>query len=484
MPRRSELSQTLAAARDRLGSRRGLPPRLDAALFARHLQDLRGGAPFALPLLVAFAALLGLREGLEAGLSWLAAALLLLIPLLRLAGRGEAGDRSDPAFAFRRRMLPFAHLAAGLAPAFVLADGWNVSPGLSSVFPFALFAAGLAFVALAALLAFAVPGAFASLTAPAAAGLAYAATASRGSEVWFPIVLLGALALFGLVVLRLRRTVLEIARQTAERETMIAELEMARIGFEDARQRAEDANSAKSRFLATMSHELRTPLNAILGFSEVISNEILGPVGNATYREYAKDIHSSGQHLLELINEILDLSRVEAGRYTLNEETLELVPLVEHAIGFVQMKADAKSIRIERQCEPDLPQVWGDPRALRQVALNLLSNAVKFTPPGGTILVRVGWTAGGGQYLSVRDDGPGIPADEISTVLASFGQGASAIKSAEQGTGLGLPIVQALMQLHDGEFVLDSEPGRGTEVLAILPHARILEVMPAVPDYA
>jgi two-component system cell cycle sensor histidine kinase PleC len=250
---------------------------------------------------------------------------------------------------------------------------------------------------------------------------------------------------------------------------------------DEARRRAEEANLAKSRFLASMSHELRTPLNAILGFSEVMAGEVLGPIGNETYRDYARDIHDSGQHLLNLINEILDLSRIEAGRYTLHEEPMRLVETVEECCHMMELKARAKDIRIVQQFEQSLPKLFADERAIRQVALNLLSNAVKFTPTGGEIRVKVGWTAGGGQYLAVKDNGPGIPEDEIPVVLAAFGQGSIAIKSAEQGTGLGLPIVQGLVAMHDGVFELRSKIREGTEAIAVFPRARVMESLPAVP---
>ena len=319
---------------------------------------------------------------------------------------------------------------------------------------------------------------------PMAGALAYRATLGKeASEQALYGLLICAIPFFSIVAERLRKGAVERLRHRAERDQLVSEIETARIQSDDARHRAEHANLAKSQFLATMSHELRTPLNAILGFSEVISNEILGPVGNETYREYVKDIHQSGQHLLDLINEILDLSRVEAGRYTLNEEPMLLADKAREGIGYVQLKADTKRISIVSEFEPNLPQLWGDPRSLRQVVLNLLSNAVKFTPEGGRIVCRVGWTAGGGQYVSVSDNGPGIPADELPTVLSSFGQGSSAIKSAEQGTGLGLPIVQALMTLHNGRFELHSEVGHGTEAIAIFPHSRVLEVMPAMQDF-
>lgn len=270
----------------------------------------------------------------------------------------------------------------------------------------------------------------------------------------------------------------------AEKDWLIAELEIAKSTSDEARRRAEEANLAKSRFLASMSHELRTPLNAILGFSEVIKNEVLGPLGNDTYKEYVCDIHRSGGHLLHLINEILDLSRIEAGRYELNEESVSIQDIAEDCIGMIGMKAQNKDITITEQFERALPRVWADERSLRQVVLNLLSNAVKFTPQGGEITLKVGWTAGGGQYVSVKDDGPGIPEDEIPVVLSAFGQGSIAIKSAEQGTGLGLPIVQAILAEHGGELILKSQLREGTEATAILPRNRVLVDAPSIemPD--
>src|SRR5690606_41181913 len=234
----------------------------------------------------------------------------------------------------------------------------------------------------------------------------------------------------------------------SEKDALIAELETAKAVSDEARRRAEEANLAKSRFLASISHELRTPLNAILGFSEVMAKEVLGPINNQTYREYANDVHESGKHLLELINEILDLSRIEAGRYQLNEEPLDLAEVVRECCRMMALKLRSKDIRLVQQFEPVLPRLLADERAVRQITLNLLSNAIKFSPTGGEVRVRVGWTAGGGQYLAIKDDGPGIPKEELPVVLSAFGQGSIAIKNAEQGTGLGLPIVQGLAALH------------------------------------
>src|SRR6185503_14652070 len=173
-------------------------------------------------------------------------------------------------------------------------------------------------------------------------------------------------------------TVVDMLEFRAEKDALIAELERAKAISEEARARAEEANLAKSRFLATMSHELRTPLNAILGFSEVMKKELLGPMENATYRDYVGDIHSSGQHLLNLINEILDLSRIEAGRHELYEEPVNLVYVVEECRHLVELRARNKGISISEQYERDMPRLWADDRAIRQIALNLPSNAIKF----------------------------------------------------------------------------------------------------------
>jgi two-component system cell cycle sensor histidine kinase PleC len=293
---------------------------------------------------------------------------------------------------------------------------------------------------------------------------------------------LGAQAFFLILASRLYKATLITLEYRAEKDLLIAELETAKSIAEESRRRAEEANLAKSRFLATMSHELRTPLNAILGFSEIMKNQVLGPIENASYKDYVNDIHTSGQHLLDLINEILDLSRIEAGRQELYEEPVNLVDVVEECRHMLQLKARAKNITVSEHYQRSMPRLWADDRAVRQIVLNLLSNAIKFTPPGGEIAMKVGWTAGGGQYLSVRDNGPGIAPEEIPIVLSAFGQGSIAIKSAEQGAGLGLPIVQALMRMHDGTFELKSKLREGTEAIATFPLARVMEALPPIVE--
>ncbi|WP_430910379.1 sensor histidine kinase [Methylobacterium sp. sgz302541] len=279
---------------------------------------------------------------------------------------------------------------------------------------------------------------------------------------------------------RLYTSTVGALQSRAEKDAIFGELEQAKANSDEARRRAEEANLAKSRFLATMSHELRTPLNAILGFSEVMKNEVFGPHQAPSYKEYSNDIHDSGMHLLNLINEILDLSRIEAGRYELNEEATQLAYIVDECRHMIGLRARSKGQIFHDFIDDSLPRIWADERAIRQIVLNLLSNAVKFTPPGGEITIKVGWTSSGGQYVAVKDSGPGIPEEELGTVMSSFGRGSLAIKTAEQGSGLGLPIVKGLVDLHGGTFQLKSKPREGTEVIVMLPASRVMDTLSAV----
>jgi two-component system cell cycle sensor histidine kinase PleC len=276
----------------------------------------------------------------------------------------------------------------------------------------------------------------------------------------------------------LNSTALAMLEFRAEKDALIAEIEEEKAISDEARRRAEAANVAKSRFLATMSHELRTPLNAILGFSEVMKSELLGQMQNDSYKEYAGNIHDSGRHLLQLINEILDLSRIEAGRYELHEEPVRLTDVVEDCLRLLHLRAQSKGLHVALEFDKWLGQLWADERAIRQICLNLMSNALKFTPRGGHITVTVGNTPEGGQTLVVKDTGPGIPKEEIPRVMQAFGQGSLAHQTAEGGTGLGLPIVQNLVDLHGGTFELRSELRKGTEAIVLLPPSRVLRAMP------
>ena len=278
----------------------------------------------------------------------------------------------------------------------------------------------------------------------------------------------------------LQVTVVSMLEYRLQKDLLIAELAEAKSTSDEARRRAEDANLAKSRFLATMSHELRTPLNAVLGFSEVMKNEILGPFGNEHYREYADNIHTSGSHLLNLINEILDLSRIEAGKYDLYEQPVRICDILDDSHGLLKLRAETKGLQIVEHYDATLPPLLADERAVRQICLNLLSNAIKFTPRDGCITLIAQATVEGGQMLSVCDTGPGIPEHEIPKVLEAFGQGSLAQKTAEGGTGLGLPIVQKLIELHGGRFELKSQLRKGTLVSAYFPPSRVMPPTVAV----
>ncbi len=333
-------------------------------------------------------------------------------------------------------------------------------------------------VAVSSMLASSLPMAVFAATFPVTAAIALD-FALQGTlrDYILAIMAVTAQGYFAVLAYRLYSTTLATLVARAEKDALIGELEQAKAISDEARQRAEAANISKSRFLAQMSHELRTPLNAILGFSEVMKTEVFGAHSVPAYKEYSADIHNSGVHLLGLINEILDLSRIEAGRYELNEESVALVAIIEDCHHLLKLRAANRGITIHEMFEADLPRIWADERAVRQICLNLLSNAIKFTPQGGEIWLKVGWTASGGQYMTVKDTGPGIPEEEIPIVLASFGQGSNSIKSAEQGAGLGLPIAKSLVDLHGGTFVLKSKLRIGTEVVVTFPPERVVAAM-------
>ena len=256
-----------------------------------------------------------------------------------------------------------------------------------------------------------------------------------------------------------------------ERQELILDLTRAKAESDFARERAERASHAKSQFLANMSHELRTPLNAILGFSELLeTRRVLEQPTKAI--EYAHHIRQSGSHLLTLINDILDLAKIEAGRMELNEHAVDLQALLCDGIETLKPRATARGLALECSCHPELPRVRADGRALRQIVLNLLSNAVKFTPAGGRVTAFALRLGDGAIAFGVRDTGIGIAANDVARIFETFGQSRYDITTAERGTGLGLAIVKGLIESHGGSVRLGSTPGVGTEVTAILPAAR------------
>jgi two-component system cell cycle sensor histidine kinase PleC len=271
---------------------------------------------------------------------------------------------------------------------------------------------------------------------------------------------------------RLMATIGDLSSSQKKLERQKSELSVANSNYQAEKERAEAANKAKSEFLANMSHELRTPLNAILGFSEILVNGMFGPLGSGKYCEYARDIHDSGKHLLNVITDILDMSKIEAGHMRIQCEPVDLTPLIEESLRLTSITAEEKSISIHQKMTTAL-DMMGDRRALKQVMLNILSNAVKFTDEGGNIELRAKRLRSG-LVLTIADTGIGIPKESLSKIGQPFEQVQSQYAKSKGGSGLGLAISRSLIALHGGTMRIRSKVGEGTVVSLHIPHLAVL----------
>jgi PAS domain S-box-containing protein len=253
----------------------------------------------------------------------------------------------------------------------------------------------------------------------------------------------------------------------------ITDRKQAEVALIRAKTEAENANRAKSAFLALMSHEFRTPLNAIIGFSDLVRSEAYGPIGNDLYKEYLQDIMMSGNHLLALINDILDLSKAEAGKISLSEAPAAVADIARESATMLRQQASAASVALECNVAANLPPLMCDERIVKQILLNLLSNAIKYTPAGGRVVLDAN-LSGEGLRVVVRDTGIGIAGSDLPTALADFGRVDGEFDLKRPGTGLGLPLAKHLAEAHGARFAIDSEVGVGTTISIVFPSARLL----------
>ncbi len=257
----------------------------------------------------------------------------------------------------------------------------------------------------------------------------------------------------------------------------VTERRHAEMALKQAKEQADFANRSKSEFLANMSHELRTPLNAIIGFSEIIKEQLFGPVGQPQYIEYARDIYDSGDLLLSLINDILDMSKIEAGKRNLTESVIDIGHTVKSAVRLVAVRAKAGRLHLNIKMPHDLASLQGEEKAVKQILTNLLTNAIKFTPEGGSVTLTALMDDLNRIIIKVEDTGIGMKPEDIPVALAPFGQIESVLSRKNQGTGLGLPLTKALVELHDGILSIDSEQGKGTTVTIAFPANRTVNCL-------
>jgi two-component system cell cycle sensor histidine kinase PleC len=427
-----------------------------------------------LPLVIAaFALLLGQWHPTTPLAAWAvatAATWLITIGAIRIFLND---DRSDERTTRWTTIICVAVFVSSLTFAGVSVLFWVDGDRLNNILLYCVVAAGLACAG--AQSAPSMPVCIANLT-PYAVVFLYISLAHEPFPINFGVAFLQVcyIALVALYARSVWQMSDDMLRLRIEKRELIDRLQQALADATTAKRKAEAASTAKSEFLANMSHELRTPLNAILGFSEIIKDRTFGDAALDRYAEYGSHIHFSGKHLLGLIGDILDLSKIEAGKRELDEAEIDLAQVARDAFNFVEPQAARKNLTLTLEAHTHAI-IRADERALRQIVANLLSNAVKFTPEAGSITLRIAPDDQGGVILAVADTGIGIRPEDMRKVLESFGQARHDVTNAdERGTGLGLPIVKGLIELHGGSLTLESALGAGTTVTITLPPARVI----------
>ena len=475
-PETSPVKRRLAAqhvrdARDRLTSTSGTRPHFDYELLRQYAQNRLSASLVILLLVATIGFLSSLWTDAVAAGAWTASVLVIHAVIITKCRQFLSQPMSAGSAKGWRLRFIMLDLFYGLAWMFILIHPVGTDESSNTFMLFVM----LLVVAVSSMLASSLPIAAFAATFPVTAAIAldFALQGNLRSYI-LAIMAVSAQGYFAVLAYRLYSTTLATLEARAEKDALIGELEQAKMISDEARQRAEAANISKSRFLAQMSHELRTPLNAILGFSEIMQHEMFGPVGNARYRDYANDIHVSGAHLLSIINDILDLAKAEAGKQELQEDRMSVVETVTACVRLMGERATNAGVGLENNVPPDLPDLHADERKVKQVLLNLLSNAVKFTPPGGRIAVDARIDDDGTMQVEVSDTGIGMSVADIPKALAPFGQIDSRLARKYQGTGLGLPLVRALTDLHGATLNIVSAVGQGTTVVVTFPACRVL----------
>ena len=303
-----------------------------------------------------------------------------------------------------------------------------------------------------------------------------------GTAVLFAIVVLFAVGMAVLVRLNAVAAVRAIVRREKDIEGFREDLEKLKRDFADRsselmaeRDRAAAADASKSKFLATMSHELRTPLNAIIGFSEIMHAEQFGPIGNARYQDYLKDVLDSGKHLLSLVDDLLDVSRLQVGKARLEDSEVDLGELLEAVMRLLGPESRQKQIRIDSRLSGNLGAIWGDERALRQVLINIVGNAIRYSREQGHVTISAKQQSDGGISIAIADNGLGISSEKLAKVFEPFVQGNDDYRRTHEGAGLGLAIAKSLVEYHDGRIEIDSTLDVGTTVRIEIPATRVIE---------